>query len=489
MSAHPDVQPVPSVDDSPSVSPRFGLTLYLIQLTMTCLMVWFAVGCPYPPEIRWACARTAAWVLMLSTCIGWLALGSGHGSVLWIWSSVIALWTWVALGTSIFGWDAMTVFAAGPLAHLVVRRRHRQRLIVQEELEHLQEELTARRAAQAQAQDASGGLRKRLERYEALQSVAERLSRFRSVEAMSRWIVEQCFTLIGKSDVCLLFLVDARSQALSLTASHHGAQPVRIRAKRGDVIDQSVLRSRRPVLVDDVQKDFRFASDETRERLFRSVIAAPLITGGRVLGVVRLDSRQPSAYAQDDLRFLDILLELCATAVANAHLMEETQHLAVTDSLTGLMLRRAFLEQWEREVATVQRVGGAVSLLMIDIDYFKAYNDALGHAAGDLVLQRVAHLLKLHSPPAGLIARYGGEEFIVMLPGLDRTHACAIAEEMRQAVAEQTLLLRRVPTHVRVSIGVAQCPVDGAHPTDLLQTADARLYQAKTQGRNRVCAI
>ncbi len=487
MRERPDPQSGTPADAAETSPPHLGVLLCCLQVSATLLLLWALVGAGCPPAARWAWARAAVWVLMLDVGIGWLAVGPVAGSILWGWSLVIVLWAWAAAGT--LGWasEVTLLVAIGPVVHLLARHRHRRRLLLQEQLEERREEAAARQAALAQARQAAVGLRKRLERYEALQSVAEHLSTFRTVEALVRWIVDQCFALIGKSDVCLFFLVDARSQALSLAASQRGSPPVRIRAKRGDVIDQAVLRSRRPVLVDDAQKDFRFTMQEARERPFRAVIAAPLISGGRVLGVVRLDSRQLCAYVQDDLRFLDVLLELCATALANAQLMEETQRLAVTDSLTGLMLRRALLEHLEREVATAGRIGGVVSLLMIDIDHFKAYNDALGHAAGDLVLQRVAQLFTQYSPPTGLVARYGGEEFIVMLPGSDRAQARAIAETMRQAVAEQPLLLRRVPTQVRVSIGVAQYPADGLQHTDLLHAADTRLYQAKAQGRNRVC--
>ena len=490
MPAPSDLQSASQAGAGRPWRPRFllGLALCLTVLLTNALLVWFVFCTTCAAASRLAMLRVAAWAAAAELVIGWSAVGPVPGCVCWIGSSLMFLWGLAVVGRSALGVETVLVLVAGPLTHLAVRQRQRRCLVVQEALETVQEEMTARRAALVQAQQAAAGLRKRLDRYSALQSVAERLNTFVTVGPMARWIVEQAFALIGKSDVCLLFLVDPHSQALSLTASERGPGQTHVRAKRGDVIDQWVLRSRRPVLVDDIQKDFRFPREEHPERSFRSVIAAPLMAGTNVLGVVRLDSRQPAAYSQDDLRFLDVLLELCAVALANARLMEETQHLALTDSLTGLALRRAFLEQWEREVTTSRHVGRPISLLMIDIDHFKAYNDALGHAAGDLVLQGVAQLLQVHSPPDGVVARYGGEEFIVMLPGLDRAQAHAVAERMRQAIAEQPFVLRRVQTHVSVSIGVAQYLAGGQHPLDVLQAADARLYQAKAQGRNRTCS-
>lgn len=464
-----------------------GGSLGLLQLASAAALI-AGVRCETcPVAVRLAIVQGAVWAAVMGTVAAWLGFGLLLGSVLWACTAVLVLWALAALGGVVW-WEAALALAAGPVSHLFLVRQQRRRLMEQEALDTVEEELTARRAALAQAHQAAAGLRKRLDRYSALQSVAERLNTFVAVEPMARWIVEQTFALIGKSDVCLLFVVDTQSQGLSLVASQRADRQASVHAKRGDVIDQWVLRSRRPVLVDDAQKDFRFPREVAPERAFRSVIAAPVTAGANVLGVVRLDSAQPSAYTQDDLRFLDVLLELCAVALANARLMEETQHLALTDGLTGLALRRAFLEQWERELAASRRLGRPISLLMMDIDHFKAYNDALGHVAGDLVLQGVARLLQVHSPPDGVVARYGGEEFIVMLPGLDRAQAHAVAERMRQAIAEQPFVLRRVQTHVTVSVGAAQSPGDGLHPEDVLHAADTRLYQAKTQGRNRTCS-
>ena len=490
MDARPEVRTTVPVDTTPTIRPAIPPILpILIQLLLSVSMVHLALGTTAPPiTSQMLLLRQLIWICALNVGMGWLVRSPLLGCVFWIWSLVLAVWALAATHLPSLWMDALVLGLTGPIAHLVVRRRQRQRLLLQEELEALQQELGVRRTEMTQAEQGTVGLRKRFERYAALQTVAQRLNTLFGVEPMMHWIAGQAFALIGKSDICLAFLVDQRSQTLALRASHQGPQPARIRAKHGDVIDQAVLRSRRPILVDDIQKDFRFPRPE-RERAFRSAIAAPLMVGGKVLGVVRLDSTPPSSYTQDDLRFLDVFLELCAAALANAQLIEETQHLAATDSLTGLALRRVFLERWERELTVAQRLGSPISLLLMDIDHFKAYNDDLGHTAGDLVLQGVAGLLQRYSPPDAVIARYGGEEFIVMLPGLDRTQATAVAERVRQTVAGQPFILRRAPTHVTISIGVAQFPVDGSHATDVLQVADRYLYQAKAQGRNRTCSM
>ena len=219
------------------------LLLCAIHLVMAVCLVRCVRAADGDPAVRAVVLHGAVWVLALDILVGWLALGVVAGATLWVWAVATVLWALLATqNLALLGAEAVLVVAAGPLVHLAAQRHQRAWLVIQETMEQAQEEITARRAALAQAQQASAGLRKRLDRYHALQSVAERLNTFVGVEPMVQWIVEQAFALIGKSDVCLLFLVDADSQALSLAASQKGPQPVSVRAKRGDVIDQWVLR-------------------------------------------------------------------------------------------------------------------------------------------------------------------------------------------------------------------------------------------------------
>jgi diguanylate cyclase (GGDEF)-like protein len=296
--------------------------------------------------------------------------------------------------------------------------------------------------------------------------------------------------------------VDPERQELSLFASKRREPVAAIRAKHGDQFDRHVLRTHRPLLVNDVRRDFRFTIAVSPERETSAVIACPLLLGPRPAGVLRLDSPQPAAYNQDDLRFLDILLDLVSTAMTNARLFAQTQQLAITDGLTGLTLRRPFLEQFTRELSRALRSREPVSILMVDVDHFKSYNDAFGHTAGDVVLKSVAEVLRAAVPPDALPARYGGEEFVVLLPRTVRHQASDVAEAIRRQVErgvkgggtsggaraadrEGTVTATR---GVTVSIGLASFPDDAQVDLELIRVADQRLYQAKSAGRNLVCS-
>ena len=159
------------------------------------------------------------------------------------------------------------------------------------------------------------------------------------------------------------------------------------------------------------------------------------------------------------------------------------------DPLTQIANRRCFEYTLGLEWKRAQRLGNPISLIMVDIDHFKDYNDHYGHQAGDRCLQRVAALLQAKvQRPTDLVARYGGEEFVIVLPDTSIEAALALAETMRNGV--QALHLEHVAspttTWVTLSLGVAcLIPGDGSSSAQLLQSADRALYRAKAAGRNR----
>ena len=178
--------------------------------------------------------------------------------------------------------------------------------------------------------------------------------------------------------------------------------------------------------------------------------------------------------------------ELRRRAAAEA----ELALLSHTDALTGLRNRRAFEAAFERAFAEARRRGGPVGLLVVDADHFKRYNDRHGHAVGDRVLQALAQALSVSAcRPGDLVARIGGEEFAVLLPDTDAEGAACVAEAVHEAVAGIAIEADGIDLGpVTVSIGVAfGLPGRGGAPPDLLNLADAVLYEAKATGRNRTC--
>jgi diguanylate cyclase (GGDEF)-like protein/PAS domain S-box-containing protein len=162
---------------------------------------------------------------------------------------------------------------------------------------------------------------------------------------------------------------------------------------------------------------------------------------------------------------------------------ERLQMLSLTDALTGLMNRRALEDCLENECARSSRSAAPLSLFMLDIDDFKGFNDTFGHVCGDEVLRLVAVLMQRWTRRGDLVARYGGEEFLVILPATDEKPAFAIAERLRQAIADAEWKHRRVT----VSVGVATWNEHMPTATEFLHEVDQALYAAKRAGKNRVC--
>jgi len=171
----------------------------------------------------------------------------------------------------------------------------------------------------------------------------------------------------------------------------------------------------------------------------------------------------------------------------------EIRALAMTDPLTRILNRRAFMEQAEKQIAVALRHHLPLALLMIDIDHFKRINDEHGHPAGDKVLVSVTELLTSHLRKDDLLARYGGEEFCVLLPSTSEAGAIALADKLRLAVEKSHILLGNKAISITISVGVTACDFNSQKLhldfTSMLQDADRALYLAKKKGRNRTVQL
>jgi two-component system, cell cycle response regulator len=167
---------------------------------------------------------------------------------------------------------------------------------------------------------------------------------------------------------------------------------------------------------------------------------------------------------------------------------EELRFQATHDALTGIWNRRAALDLLQREIERASRTGGSTGLLMLDLDHFKKINDSYGHLAGDAVLREVTSRVLRVIRSYDFLGRYGGEEFIVVLPACDRAQAEQSAERIRVAVASSPVFAGSEEIPVTASIGVTSVAVNVSEK-EILAVADTALYQAKSSGRNRVCAL
>ena len=226
-----------------------------------------------------------------------------------------------------------------------------------------------------------------------------------------------------------------------------------------------------------------------------SNISLPLVYKGAVIGLIDVgESRTMRRWTEDDKRVLQAIADQAAIAIVNARAYAALAEQAVTDGLTGLFNYRHFSEHLRQEVTTARRYGQELSLMMVDVDDFKAFNDRYGHPQGDRVLAEVAEILRQGTrKDVDILARYGGDELMVILPqaranGLEPTAARHVAERIATAIRahrfESAKGLRDVA--VTVSIGVAGIGLGGYTHEELLSSADKALYLAKHQGKDRV---
>jgi diguanylate cyclase (GGDEF)-like protein len=176
-----------------------------------------------------------------------------------------------------------------------------------------------------------------------------------------------------------------------------------------------------------------------------------------------------------------------ALAVANMKLREALRSQSIRDSLTGWFNRRYMEETLEREILRASRSRRPLSIIMLDVDHFKEFNDSFGHEAGDMVLQKLCQTLKSHVRNEDVACRYGGDEFVLVLPDTSAELAASRAEELRIAVAQMSMQYQaQLPGLLTLSVGVATFPTDGNTLKELLRASDDALFRAKSDGRDRV---
>ncbi len=244
---------------------------------------------------------------------------------------------------------------------------------------------------------------------------------------------------------------------------------------------------KKPFQVKDVMKDFREIIPLLEE--LEIEVVAPLFKNEDIHGILCLGPNvRNQEYAPDAMELLHIVTNMLGIALNNAHNFEQVKALSYTDGMTGLHNYRFFTLRLREELARSRRNETNLSLLILDVDYFKNYNDTLGHPAGDEVLRQISAILRHTVRDNDIVARYGGEEFAVILPATDRGGALALAERIRASVENHHFPQQEIQPHgtLTISIGIATYPGDAVVFEDLINTADRAMYFAKKKGRNQV---
>ena len=232
-----------------------------------------------------------------------------------------------------------------------------------------------------------------------------------------------------------------------------------------------------------------FPVESPGESSCQDYLCLPLIAQRETLGLLHLMTEQHQPLGEDRQQLARTVGEQISLALANLHLQERLRNQSIRDPLTGLFNRRYLEESLEREINRATRSKKPLGLIMLDIDFFKKFNDTHGHDAGDAVLRQVAEMLCSYLRKADSACRYGGEEFTLILPEADLASACQKAEQLREAAQRLEIHYgRALVGPISLSLGVACFPQHGSTSEELLHVADAALYQSKAAGRNRVTA-
>ncbi|WP_324717080.1 sensor domain-containing diguanylate cyclase [Carboxydochorda subterranea] len=329
-------------------------------------------------------------------------------------------------------------------------------------------------------------LRRARQQLEALYESGKLITSELDLERLITRLVRLVRNTFGYSHPAILLVDEERKDTLRLVGAAGYDAPIGMTIGFDQGITGFVARTGLAVRVDDVRRDPRYVPG-IRECM--SEVAVPIRIKGRVLGVLNVESPRLSAFTEEDEQVLQAIADQAAVAIQNARLLGLTAQMAITDGLTELYNHRHFSQQLEIAVERARRMGSPVSVVLLDIDDFKMFNDRFGHLVGDEVLRQIGRLIRQSVRRTDLAARYGGEEFVLLLPDTGTDDALRLARRIQQAVprAESFVeALTRGGPGISLSAGVATFPDHAESARDLLRRADEACYQAKRSGKNQV---
>lgn len=296
---------------------------------------------------------------------------------------------------------------------------------------------------------------------------------------------------IMEAEKASLMIVDESTNELVIKGTRgSNINKSALRVKVGELISGWVAKEGKSLVVADIETDPRFRQfAKNSDYNTKSFISIPLKTDSKIIGVMNVTDKLAGMriFTDDDLRFLSLLAHEAVTQIENIRLYEKLGSLAVTDALTGLLNHRYFQEAISREIQRALRYKHNLSIMMLDVDFFKTYNDQYGHQEGDRVLRTVANIIKENVRQVDICCRYGGDELVIILPYTDLNGAKTVAEKIRKSAASKDWRTQDTNKKMNVTLsgGIASYST-GINKEELVKNVDSALYQAKAQGRNKI---
>jgi len=328
-----------------------------------------------------------------------------------------------------------------------------------------------------------------------LHSLFEISIELNSILQLKRLINSILLTIIGQfSCKSALFLYAKKPQYDHLeimnTKGFHEDDIKGLDIQKSDPLIEYFHTAHYPVEMKDLKEKVPDSSAMSSLEELGIQLAAPTVIQGKVEGLVCFGPRvKEKNFQQHDIEHISILNNIISISVSNASLYQEVEQLSYTDGMTDLHNFRYFELRLKEEVIRHKRTKSGLSLLILDVDHFKNYNDTLGHPAGDEVLRGLGQILKDTIRENDIAARYGGEEFAVILPAVQEEGAMVLADRIRENIEHSYFTQQEIQPlgKITVSVGAASLPDDSDDYKELITCADEALYEAKNNGRNRVC--
>jgi diguanylate cyclase (GGDEF)-like protein len=288
---------------------------------------------------------------------------------------------------------------------------------------------------------------------------------------------------VTKAERGSLMLLDDAEKLLSIGVAVGLNEDIAkdIKIEIGQSVAGWVAKNRQPLFIEDVETDSIFKSIKKVNVRTGTLMCMPLTAKDKTLGTLNVSRSEPYSFTEKDFELFVNLANQAAIAIDNARLYRY----AVTDEMTKLYNHRYFQQRLDEELQRCDRYSGHVSLILIDVDHFKAFNDTYGHPEGDRVLKTVARLIEDSIREIDIASRYGGEEFTVICPERNTEGSMVPAERIRQAIEGYEFKIKGVTVPLTISVGVACYPELAKTKKELISRADKALYYSKHNGRNR----
>jgi diguanylate cyclase (GGDEF)-like protein len=286
-------------------------------------------------------------------------------------------------------------------------------------------------------------------------------------------------------------LYDEAKKELTLHA-HSGLTADFVKTERWEVtpggLTDKVLRSGEVLFIEDTEAAEFFKNPIALNEGIKSMMCVPLVLQRKIQGILYLDDFVTREFNKEAMNLLSILGSFAAMAIANAKLHNRTKLLAITDALTGLHNHRYFQQVFSLELSRSKRYQKPLSLIMLDVDNFKKFNDTHGHPNGDRALIAIGKIMGETLRNVDFAFRYGGEEFVILLPDTAQMPALLVAERLRENIERDVVKSLEGITGqpVTVSVGVASFPENGDRKEELFGKVDELMYKAKRCGKNKV---